>query len=363
MLLKQDMAELSRLRKSPQPSDQVDPRFWRYVPGLASEFILPFSDFLESESVDQVPIVLHSRISTSDSKSKAILDRYASKGNVYLKHHGLKPISTVEHCCKGYIDGLWDDEYLNDFYTLLKCFGSRSEMEPEVIALIEDFFSRSTTGYWNSFLTSELPEGPVSDPIGLFNLMRDLWMEKRVRNDPGKSNKQKRDIENWFRFPNTYRPDLIEAFEKARACNGVILSDDRTRLIRGKGNHTWTQLVRNKQTHQKVRNREEQFENPSIAEYKFLQSIANGIKLYTINPPDENKGSRSSRKSSEGIKASTKKAGRPKAKEPGYKKRIREENITWVVEKILRGSSIGSLVRETGIARETIAGWVRSQNC
>lgn len=139
------------------------------------------------------------------------------------------------------------------------------------------------------------------------------------------------------------REKLIAASKEASKHGAVLLAESACRFIRNKKYHS--------------------FLNPDvlpiISEYESLIKATKGVKLTTILPPDTSWKKVKSYHTKRGQRSKNKFGGHPLTDKPGYKKQRRLENLNTVLDLHKKGCSLGNISKKTGIAKSTVADWIR----
>jgi len=152
-------------------------------------------------------------------------------------------------------------------------------------------------------------------------------------------------------------------------CSGKMLNGDRKALLKAvrkaqakikKGKHaiilatSSDRYLRNKDFHTK--------DNPDVlpteSEFKKFQKLTCSVPLVTILPPDMLWKKVRGRQSKWGQRVKGNKGGRPILKRPGYKKRLREKELTNVDRLLRQGKNPTEISRKLKIAPSTIRDWI-----
>lgn len=131
---------------------------------------------------------------------------------------------------------------------------------------------------------------------------------------------------------------------KRQSTETVILSITPDRFLRSE-DYTSTHPVR-----------------PSKEEWETLISWASGVPLLTVLNPDLTEKEIHGQRIKWGQEIKGHKGGRPKNREAGYKKRIREEMSPQVFELLRQGITVYRINKMTGIACSTMRDWIRKND-
>lgn len=131
------------------------------------------------------------------------------------------------------------------------------------------------------------------------------------------------------------------------ACDGlrtgaILLAETTDRFIRNSSYHS------QKRPHLQ----------PTESELVDLEIATEGVQLMTVVHPDAPLSKCRRFQMKRGQEASGAKGGRKKAKQPGYKKLLREQNLPKALEQYHLGKSYGQIAKSIGVAKQTVYDWI-----
>jgi len=140
------------------------------------------------------------------------------------------------------------------------------------------------------------------------------------------------------------RPRLMAAIARARELGVPLVAESVDRFIRSE--HF------NDETNQGAL--------PTDLDFEDLVRLANGVTLLTLLHPDADPEAVHWYQQNRGQEGTGNKGGRPRKKQPGYKKQRRLKLLPRVREMRLAGASLGQIAKQTTLPRSTVQGWVAS---
>ena len=138
------------------------------------------------------------------------------------------------------------------------------------------------------------------------------------------------------------RDGLLRAVEIAHENDAVVVAESVTRFIRSRDYNSKT-------------NRNAL---PTVAEYRRLQRDTQGVKLATLVAPDATPEEIRSYETKRGKKSKGNPGGRPKKRDPGYKKRERQMYLPIVLERYKQNKNIAAIARSVNLKYDTVYIWI-----
>ncbi len=138
------------------------------------------------------------------------------------------------------------------------------------------------------------------------------------------------------------RDGLLRAVEIAHENDAVVVAESVTRFIRSRDYNSKT-------------NRNAL---PTVAEYRRLQRDTQGVKLATLVAPDATPEEIRSYETKRGKKSKGNPGGRPKKRDPGYKKRERQMYLPIVLERYKQNKNIAAIARSVNLKYDTVYSWI-----
>ena len=97
---------------------------------------------------------------------------------------------------------------------------------------------------------------------------------------------------------------------------------------------------------------------PTVADYNRLQLETDGVKLATLINPDATPEEIRSYETKRGKKSKGNPGGRPKKRDPGYKKRERQMYLPIVLERYKQNKNIAAIARRVNLKYDTVYSWI-----
>jgi hypothetical protein len=146
-------------------------------------------------------------------------------------------------------------------------------------------------------------------------------------------------FEHGWAFYKSARPYLAEAVALAKKHGAIIVAESVGRYVRNRNFHRKSMA-------------------PTVADIEALMEFVDGVKLATINHPDEKVEFVRGYESSRGQEAKGMRGGRPRKKRPGYVKKRGEEKLPRVRFLAWLGESFRSIQQQTGVNFNTARRWI-----
>ncbi len=138
------------------------------------------------------------------------------------------------------------------------------------------------------------------------------------------------------------RDGLLRTVEIAHENDAVVVAESVTRFIRSRDYNSKT-------------NRNAL---PTGADYNRLQLETDGVELATLINPDATPEEIRSYETKRGKKSKGNPGGRPKKRDPGYKKRERQMYLPIVLERYKQNKNIAAIARSVNLKYDTVYSWI-----
>ena len=138
------------------------------------------------------------------------------------------------------------------------------------------------------------------------------------------------------------RDALKLAAEYALAKDAVLVAESVTRFIRSRDYNSVTNWNA----------------KPTVADYNRLQLETDGVELATLINPDATPEEIRSYETKRGKKSKGNPGGRPKKRDPGYKKRERQMYLPKVLERYKQNKNIAAIARSVNLKYDTVYSWI-----
>ena len=138
------------------------------------------------------------------------------------------------------------------------------------------------------------------------------------------------------------RERLALAAKIAREKKAIVVAESVTRFIRSRDYNSVTNWNA----------------KPTVADYNRLQLETDGVELATLINPDATPEEIRSYETKRGKKSKGNPGGRPKKRDPGYKKRERQMYLPIVLERYKQNKNIAAIARSVNLKYDTVYSWI-----